>query len=104
MSEETPTSTRFTVEGFYGSVSLVDWLRTADGGSVLVLQGKISILEASKVVGFDIKHDPSANWIARIEGPTQTYNIPGCKVRAVITHSDRVDPPRDFASVVLVVP
>lgn len=74
------------IERFYGSVSLVEWLTAIDGEQYLVLTGEVSVLEAAKVVGFAIKHDPTANWIARIDGPTQSYNIPGCKVRGIIAH------------------
>ncbi len=68
---------------FYGMVTLTEWIHVHTGIQYMALVGQVSILEATTLVGFEIRHSPEANWVARIEGKTTCYYIPGCKVRAV---------------------
>lgn len=77
--------TAFITQGFYGSVVLKDWLRERDGRQHIGITGKISILQDVDLVGFRAKGNES-NWVARVDGETESVTILGCQVRAVITH------------------
>lgn len=101
MSNEAP---KLEVVRFYGSVNVTDWVYGADGENYLVFQGLVSILEASKMAGFQVKEPQGANWFARVEGKTQSYNLPGCKVRAIVDHPEGIAIARSSQSRVLIVP
>jgi hypothetical protein len=94
---------KLSITKFYGSVNTVDWTYGADGENYMVITGICSVLEADAVAGFKVK-GTDANWFVRIEGDTQSYNIPGCKVRAIMSHPKGVELARSSSSRVLVVP
>ncbi len=72
---------------FYGTVVMKDWMSSLEHGEVYrMFTGKVSILADTEIVGFESKGNGNANWVARVEGPTQAYNILGCQIRAVIAH------------------
>lgn len=75
----------FTVEGFHGSVIMKAFTHALDGQQYVAFEGTVSIIEDKAMLGFDVT-DRETNWIARVDGPTQSYNFPGCQVRAVVVH------------------
>ncbi len=76
----------FIRKGFTGTVMLTDWMTALhNGNSYVALSGVVSVLSAEELLGFDV-NDRDSRWAAVIEGPTQRYVIPGCKVRGVVSH------------------
>lgn len=65
------------------------------------MMGKVTIMEAKEMVGFDTG-DKEANWIARVEGPTQSYNSPGCQIRCIIDHRNVLEPSHAAADALVV--
>lgn len=83
---------KLVTQNFRGSVCLKDWFQDPiSGRSVRSVTGRITILKADEVIGFD-PGKSEANWVARVEGPTQSYNFPGCQVRCIIDHRDVTTP------------
>ena len=83
-SKEKPkVQPRFQVEGFYGAVILKDWTAAVDGETFLLFIGTVSIIEDKAMLGFEVS-DRETNWIARVDGATQSYNFAGCQVRGVV--------------------
>lgn len=88
---------------FYGAVCLKDWFQDPmTGRSLRSLLGVVKILEVKDMIGFD-PGKSEANWIARVEGDSRSYNIPGCQVRAVIT-LESPGVPHEAAADAMVVP
>lgn len=83
---------------FHGTVFLKEFARDLGGSQYVGFRGRVSILGDREVVGFRVSGTES-NWIARIEGPTQTYNFLGCEVRYVATHDESLDTCRDVLAV-----
>ncbi len=73
------------MEPILGFVTVDEQTMAADGHYYWAFVGKISVLQGSSLVGFDIVTERNANWVAMIQGPTQTYYIPGCKVQMIGT-------------------
>jgi hypothetical protein len=74
-----------TRKSFNGTVLLKEWRATLDGRSARGFTGRVSILTAQEAVGFEV-NDRDSRWLAKIEGPTQTYWFPGCEVAGVVEH------------------
>lgn len=74
---------RFDVRGFTGIVQLKGYVLMLDGKQYIGVAGKISILSDEEVAGFEARGGETANWIARVEGPSGTVNILGCQIRMV---------------------
>jgi len=71
----------------YGTVHLMDWI-SAPRGQVKSLRGHIQIVDDETGVGFRARGANSANWLARVTGPTQTWHIFGCQIRAITEHEE----------------
>src|SRR3954468_8890692 len=91
MSDEQHDSTAEPYERF-GSVKLMEWWHTP-GGQVLHLRGMIKLVSDEDQVGFRARGANSANWLAVIEGKTETWNVFGCQIRAIIEHGEDVTIP-----------
>jgi hypothetical protein len=77
------------VKGFKGTVITHNWIRGLDGVEYDQFYGTISVLSDTEVVGFEAKGHDTANWIARIEGETSSYNIMGCQVKCIIQSDEK---------------
>ena len=55
-----------------------------DGGLYKGFHGKVTIYSATEAVGFEPTGHNSANWFARIVGPTSAITLMGCQVRAIV--------------------
>lgn len=75
----------FVTKDFGGSVILKEWVRWHDGRQFIGFTGRVSILQDEELVGFRVKGTES-NWVARVDGATESINILGCQVRAVHVH------------------
>lgn len=75
---------RFEVNGFTGTVVLKEWTPGLDGRNYNAWHGRVSIIDASEAVGFEVR-DRDASWLARVESPhgDQAWNFPGCQIRAI---------------------
>lgn len=95
----TPKDPQFITKGFYGTVVLKDWMAYIDGQSYMGFTGRVSIIKDTELVGFEA-HGNESNWVARIEGPTQSVTILGCQIRGAIAHaSSASDPARNLLTV-----
>ena len=66
-----------------GTIILMDWIEDVDGRDVKGYYGLVSVGTDKEVVGFEATGHNSANWVARIEGPTgDVITVMGCQVRA----------------------
>lgn len=91
--------TEYSMGPFQGAVCLKDWFQDPlTGRSVRSVLGVVTIIEAKDMIGFD-PGKSEANWIARVQGPAESYNFPGCQVRCVITSAA---PPADAADAIVV--
>lgn len=72
---------------FQGAVSLIDYHGDIDGSQYRVYVGQVRIHEAVGLLGFRTG-STEANWIATVEGFSDQYIFPGCK----IAHITRFDP------------
>ena len=71
-------------KGFKGTVILHDWITDpTDGEHYMGFHGTVSVFADTEVVGFEAKGHGTANWMARVEGPTSSINLMGCQVRAI---------------------
>lgn len=77
----------FRVTEFDGVVITKEWIQGLDGQSYNQFLGSVSILNGEQMVGFKPGHTES-NWVARIDGPTMSYNFPGCQVRGIIAFNE----------------
>lgn len=84
--------TEFDRRNFSGTVITKEWTPALDGRQFRMFTGRISILQDTEIVGFNVT-DRESNWLARVEGPTQSYNLLGCQIRGVIVHPADVAPP-----------
>lgn len=75
----------------YGTVHLMDWISSARG-QVRGLRGHIQIVDDETGVGFRARGANSANWLARITGPTETWHVFGCQIRAITEHAEDAEP------------
>jgi hypothetical protein len=83
---------RYSMGPFQGTVALKDWFADPiSGRTIRGITGKVTVMEAKDMIGFD-PGKSEANWVARVEGETTSYNFPGCQVRAVITHEGITEP------------
>lgn len=90
------------VKDFQGTVHLKHWTKDPlSGRQFTAVMGRVSILSAREATGMDVTNQES-NWIARIEGPTSSYNFPGCQVQCVIDHPNVLEPHPAVAGDVLV--
>jgi hypothetical protein len=69
---------------FQGVVVTMDWVRMPDGKAYMSFRGMVSIMSAEDAVGWVPTGYNSANWLARVQGPTMSINLMGCQVRAVL--------------------
>lgn len=77
---------KFQVQGFQGTVHLKHWQKDpVSGQQFMGVMGRVSILSAKEATGMTLTNQES-NWLARIEGPTTSYNFPGCQVSGVFDH------------------
>lgn len=74
---------QFNTKGFTGIVQMKTYNLMPDGRQYVGVAGKVSILADADVVGFEVKGSETANWIARVQGPTGSVNILGCQIRMV---------------------
>ena len=65
-----------------GTLILMDWLEDTDGRDVKGFYGKVSVGTDQEVVGFAATGHNTANWVARVDGPTESITVMGCQVRA----------------------
>ncbi len=65
----------------------MDWITTPNG-KMQGLRGNIEIVDDESAVGFRARGANSANWLARITGPTQTWHVFGCQIRAIVDHPE----------------
>ena len=69
-------------DGATGVLLLMDWMTyPIDGASYLGFHGKLTVYSDSEAVGFEAKGHNTANWLARIEGETESLTVMGCQVR-----------------------
>jgi hypothetical protein len=71
----------------YGTVHLMDWM-SSSRGQVRGLRGHIQIVDDESGVGFRARGANSANWLAQIKGPTETWHVFGCQIRAITEHRE----------------
>lgn len=83
---------RFDTKGFTGIVQLKQYALMPDGKQYIGIAGKVSILSDQDVVGFKVAGGETANWIARVEGPTGSVNILGCQIKLVHQVDGELDP------------
>jgi len=91
----------YRMADFYGAVITKDWVQSPCSHGYQVFVGRVSVLAAKAMCGFEV-HNHESNWVARVEGPTQAYNFPGCQVRSVMAISPDVK--HAFGPNTLVVP
>lgn len=78
---------KFVTTDFEGIVYLKDWLSHHNAKSYNAVAGKISILSAMQMVGFDVNKSES-NWVARVAAENgEAITILGCQIRAVSARS-----------------
>lgn len=78
-----PPAQRFDSSNFSGIVQLKQFAPMPDGRQYIGLAGKVSVLQDSEVVGFEVKGGDTANWICRVDGPTGSINVLGCQIKLV---------------------
>ncbi len=88
------TKSKFTRENFYGTVFLKDWQKHIDGRDYCGITGIISVYSDVEAVGFESKG--GHNWMARIDGPTESFTILGCQIRSFVTHAAQSVVDRQF--------
>lgn len=76
-------------QDFAGVVLLKNFRLFPDGRQYIGVEGSVSIMEGKAALGFDVKDE--SNWIARVEGPKTSVNIPGCQVAIVFEGDEYVD-------------
>lgn len=86
----------FNVKEFDGAVQLKQYAMMPDGKNYIGVVGKVSILSDKEVVGFEVRGSETANWIARVQGPSGSVNILGCQIKMVHQFDTR---PASFDSV-----
>jgi hypothetical protein len=71
-------------KNFKGSVTTKHGIAMPDGRSYWIFQGKVSVLSAEEMLGFEV-NTADSNWLARIESAdgARSVNIPGCQIMAV---------------------
>lgn len=69
----------------YGTVHLMDWI-SSPVGQVRGITGDIEIVSDEDGVGFRARGANSANWLAKITGPTQVWYVFGCQIRTICSH------------------
>ena len=75
---------RLNVTDLAATVVCMDWIGYTDGGLYRGFHGKVSVYSAQDAVGFEPTGHNSANWFARVVGPTSAVTLMGCQVRAFI--------------------
>lgn len=81
---------KFQVKGFSGTVTVRNWIRYQDGEQYDGFHGTVSLYTDVEATGFEAKGHDTANWIARIEGPSgDSVNLLGCQVTSVIQTSKK---------------
>lgn len=76
--------TEISTMDFDGVVILMDWMdHPQEGIPVKGFIGKISVFTDEQALGIKATGHNTANWIARISGPTSSLNIMGCQVRGI---------------------
>lgn len=65
-----------------GTLILMDWMESIDGHNIKGFYGNVFVGKDEAVVGFTATGHNTANWVARVEGPTEALTVMGCQVRA----------------------
>lgn len=79
-----PAKPKLDVVDFSGVVIAHEWLTMPDGRLYRGVRGQVTVMSAQEAVGFEPTGHNSANWLARVQGPTVSVNLMGCQVRAVL--------------------
>jgi len=70
------------IDSINGVVELKQWWQMRRPHFIAVA-GKITVLEANKVLGFDVNEKTDSNYALKVEGPTESVIILGCQYRGV---------------------
>lgn len=79
---------RFNAKDFTGIVQLKTFAPIPDGRQYIGFAGRVSILSDKEVVDFEVKGGDTANWVARVDGPTGSINVLGCQIRMIHQYDD----------------
>lgn len=88
---------KYNTTNFDGAVLLKHYAMMPDGKNYIGIVGKVTVLGDSEVVNFEVRGSETANWIARVEGPSGSVNILGCQIRLIQQFNDGI--PDNFDSV-----
>lgn len=81
-----------------GAISLNDWSRVPwSDGLIGGITGKIAVVQAARVTGFEIEGGGHANWVVLVRGDQSVYVVPGCKVAGI--HMGHFAASREFVGV-----
>lgn len=94
-----PTTDKYQVKDFYGTVILKDWIRCLDDRAVQRVTGICSLVEDKEIAGFKTRGAES-NWGMRVVGQIEQWTILGCQIRAVIAHAPTAPQSHESAHVV----
>ena len=91
------------IKRFPGMVLTKNWIRWIDGRQYDGFVGTVSIYSDVEATGFKAEGHNTANWIARVEGPSgDSVNLLGCQVAAI--HQTSKKPPEAPQPTILAVP
>ncbi len=74
---------RFDSKEFTGIVQLKQFAPMPDGRQYIGIAGKVSVVQDTEVIGFEVKGGDTANWGCRVDGPNGSVNILGCQIKLV---------------------